>query len=208
MRVLQPAAMAACFGLVAGVSEAAQVLVPVIGPNNTFESILPVSLGAGSSVTVTFDDQAISALQTGYYYKYSLYAPVPCNDGSAGCYYGLSGIDGGPTTFDWTKSGSEKFLEAPAPQVAWTPAAHGFTLTLYPAKPCLPIAQGGSCHEIDRIYGLGLYGRASTDQPVTFEFSYGAAVPQAVPEPATWAMMIAGFGLVGSTLRRRPAIAA
>lgn len=30
----------------------------------------------------------------------------------------------------------------------------------------------------------------------------------AVPEPATWAMMIAGFGLVGSTLRRRRAIAA
>jgi hypothetical protein len=28
-----------------------------------------------------------------------------------------------------------------------------------------------------------------------------------VPEPATWAMMIAGFGLVGGTLRRRAAVA-
>ena len=28
-----------------------------------------------------------------------------------------------------------------------------------------------------------------------------------VPEPATWAMMIAGFGLVGATLRRRKAVA-
>ncbi|WP_418895818.1 PEPxxWA-CTERM sorting domain-containing protein [Sandaracinobacteroides sayramensis] len=27
--------------------------------------------------------------------------------------------------------------------------------------------------------------------------------PGAVPEPATWAMMIAGFGLVGSVARRR-----
>jgi hypothetical protein len=26
-----------------------------------------------------------------------------------------------------------------------------------------------------------------------------------VPEPATWAMMIAGFGLVGGAMRRRPA---
>lgn len=39
----------------------------------------------------------------------------------------------------------------------------------------------------------------------------GNLTPPAVPEPATWAMMIAGFGLVGTSLRRRhatPAIAA
>ena len=30
----------------------------------------------------------------------------------------------------------------------------------------------------------------------------------AVPEPAAWALMIAGFGLVGATLRRRPRLAA
>ena len=29
------------------------------------------------------------------------------------------------------------------------------------------------------------------------------AVPSGVPEPATWAMMLAGFGLVGGALRRR-----
>ena len=27
--------------------------------------------------------------------------------------------------------------------------------------------------------------------------------PSAVPEPATWAMMITGFGLAGTALRRR-----
>jgi hypothetical protein len=30
-----------------------------------------------------------------------------------------------------------------------------------------------------------------------------AAAPAAVPEPATWAMMVGGFGLVGAALRRR-----
>ncbi len=29
----------------------------------------------------------------------------------------------------------------------------------------------------------------------------------AVPEPATWAMMIIGFGLIGSTIRRRNRVA-
>ncbi len=34
---------------------------------------------------------------------------------------------------------------------------------------------------------------------------YAMASDGAVPEPATWALMIAGFGLVGTTLRRRAA---
>lgn len=37
---------------------------------------------------------------------------------------------------------------------------------------------------------------------------YDRVTPPAVPEPATWAMMIAGFGLVGSMMRRRNAQAA
>ena len=35
-----------------------------------------------------------------------------------------------------------------------------------------------------------------------FDYRY-AALPQAVPEPATWAMMILGFGVVGTALRGR-----
>lgn len=36
-----------------------------------------------------------------------------------------------------------------------------------------------------------------------FEFDNVAVVSGAVPEPATWAMMLFGFGIVGSALRRR-----
>lgn len=40
---------------------------------------------------------------------------------------------------------------------------------------------------------------------VTFTGGSGisSAITASVPEPATWAMMIAGFGLVGGTMRRR-----
>ena len=34
---------------------------------------------------------------------------------------------------------------------------------------------------------------------------FGIAI-QSVPEPATWAMMILGFGLVGGAMRRRASI--
>ncbi|QMW24588.1 PEP-CTERM sorting domain-containing protein [Sandaracinobacteroides saxicola] len=37
--------------------------------------------------------------------------------------------------------------------------------------------------------------------------TFGSATP-GIPEPATWAMMIIGFGMVGSALRRRTAVAA
>ena len=40
------------------------------------------------------------------------------------------------------------------------------------------------------------------------QFSDASFTLGAVPEPATWAMLVAGFGLVGATMRRRAAAAA
>ena len=39
-------------------------------------------------------------------------------------------------------------------------------------------------------------------------FTIGIGAPAGVPEPASWAMLIAGFGLVGATMRRRRLAAA
>ena len=49
------------------------------------------------------------------------------------------------------------------------------------------------------------YGTGTIGSGLNTTFSTGAAV---VPEPASWAMLIAGFGLVGAAARRRRAVAA
>ena len=42
----------------------------------------------------------------------------------------------------------------------------------------------------------------------TITFTYSPTISAAVPESATWAMMLAGFGLIGSGMRRRSAVKA
>ncbi len=46
---------------------------------------------------------------------------------------------------------------------------------------------------------------AGSGLSVELPFSINGAVAGAVPEPATWAMMIGGLGLVGASMRRRSA---
>jgi hypothetical protein len=50
----------------------------------------------------------------------------------------------------------------------------------------------------------GLCAGRRCNQPDLSHLSfYGTEAGEIVPEPATWAMMIAGFGLVGAAMRRR-----
>jgi hypothetical protein len=51
------------------------------------------------------------------------------------------------------------------------------------------------------LFGYGLRANLESNNP--FLLKEGA-----IPEPATWAMLIVGFGLVGSAVRRRTAVAA
>ena len=50
--------------------------------------------------------------------------------------------------------------------------------------------------------------RMASGTPGTITFTYNPTISAAVPEPATWAMMLAGFGLIGSGMRRRNAVMA
>ena len=57
---------------------------------------------------------------------------------------------------------------------------------------------------IDGLYRvtLDVTGFSGGPQSLSVDAKYGLGVA-AVPEPATWAMLIAGFGLVGGAMRRR-----
>ncbi|PZQ51094.1 MAG: hypothetical protein DI570_25035 [Phenylobacterium zucineum] len=82
---------------------------------------------------------------------------------------------------------------------------------------------GGIPHIMSAIkngFGAGFFVRANgdvyaaTDYAIDEEQAFTSlevtsrVVGVGVPEPATWALMIAGFGLAGATLRRRPAVQA
>jgi hypothetical protein len=71
----------------------------------------------------------------------------------------------------------------------------------------------GDCLGVAVCNGGFLFAKTSVSGPLVVYYqdhggfhgdSYDIRVLGAVPEPATWAMMIVGFGLVGGSLRRRP----
>jgi hypothetical protein len=55
----------------------------------------------------------------------------------------------------------------------------------------------------DVTFGNGFFGLSSTPATVYGTFSFAGASAGAVPEPASWAMMLVGFGAVGAVVRRR-----
>jgi hypothetical protein len=44
-------------------------------------------------------------------------------------------------------------------------------------------------------------------QPQGYTYQVSAPTPPPIPEPATWALMIMGFGVIGAAMRRRKAVA-
>lgn len=90
-----------------------------------------------------------------------------------------------------------------------------YTLTPYGATGSFSFPQNHSDDTLDYVYDkLSLYFWPPAPNfdgtPWTFTLSDSPITPPGgVPEPATWAMMIVGFGMIGGAVRRRrlPALA-
>lgn len=72
-----------------------------------------------------------------------------------------------------------------------------FALSAQPGDEYPEYLQSGGNY-IDGYYTLWDF---SSDNPATF--SRAAEAPAAAPEPASWALMVGGFGLAGAAMRRR-----
>jgi len=114
---------------------------------------------------------------------------------------GIGGALSGPGCTDGERvnaAGLANGFTQPAPIGCWTHQAYvqshfaalGFTKSFFDADP-------------------GFAARNPSSGPFSSLLSSGLTVTGGgVPEPATWAMMIGGFGLAGAALRRRRAVAA
>ena len=70
------------------------------------------------------------------------------------------------------------------------------------------VSDGAAISSITLTSAAGVNVDGSTGYGYAFDVTSFTLADSAVPEPATWAMMIGGFGLAGATLRRRKALAA
>jgi hypothetical protein len=196
------ATLAFCAVLSAGGASAATIDVTPQGPNHTFDTGFGTPTYTEFSVNVAFDKTAVVTLKGGYDADYTLYVNEPCFGGPVGwCYVETNPFTGGG--FDLLTAGAQPpVFDTPYSQVTWTPTEEGFTLNFYGPTKCVPVMDGGVCHELNSMKNLYLSGTTATNEPFQFTATFGEAAPRAVPEPTTWAMMILGFGLMGGALRR------
>jgi hypothetical protein len=88
-------------------------------------------------------------------------------------------------------------IVAPGLAYAWLKTPRGFS------KPCTPATIGDCSVTYEPQFGsfFGVFRTANGDDPIQLSLTIGD--PIAVPEPEAWALLIAGFGLMGAALRQR-----
>ena len=175
--------------LVVAMPAAAEIKTVALGGLSFFDAPITVALDAGSSITFTTVDKSFFA-------------------------YNPAGVSTGGTT--QVGSFGAPFYDPPQPTTYFSNRGGSFgpggelpQFVSYatPAPVPFSIVEGlvGFRFDSGRGYQYGYADLAgSTLFGVRYETTPGVAVPfGVVPEPASWALMIGGFGLIGAALRTR-----
>jgi hypothetical protein len=108
-----------------------------------------------------------------------------------------------------TISGTAGFVQVrPGPSVGFVGGGNSIVLKTYdPATEIGPVSVtfAGFDATMDTSGGVFFWQGAPTN--MTFRAELDGKIAGAVPELATWGMMLAGFGIVGAAMRRKPKVA-
>lgn len=110
---------------------------------------------------------------------------------------GIGGVTGNEYQLAFDCDTASSCIQESAPGLAsgWLETPRGFD------KPCTPSTVGNCSFHYDPQFGSfeGLFRVQTPGQPYSVVVTIGDVT--AVPEPTTWVMMIAGFGLAGAGVR-------
>ncbi|MBY0583571.1 MAG: PEPxxWA-CTERM sorting domain-containing protein [Sphingomonas sp.] len=172
----------------------------------------------GAIVALALSTVATAASATTFVYSFS------ADNGAAGAFGTLEATDNGNgsftatsgtiTTFGTIAMGSGTLIPNPnAPAPSTTPTMNGFFIIyddlLFPGQNPL-VNINGLAFNINGT-NINIYSPNGPSSYAVFDNGSTAVTPgnfslsqvAAVPEPATWAMMIVGFGMIGAGIRSR-----
>jgi hypothetical protein len=137
----------------------------------------------------------------------SLFSPTPWTSGFLDTYLGISASPSNPiggylTATQAFQAAATGFFVFQANLGTQTLPSNSGASDAALMKTGSPLAQGSFI--VAFINQSGSIG-ATANSGAIFEKG-GSIIRHGVPEPATWTMMIAGFGLAGATIRRRRAM--
>lgn len=176
------------------------------GPLGTSPNIVdPVGsfIITGASGTVVNSNIGLNTTITGIVLS-NPSSPEPSNllaPASFGHYIVANGVPG-PGGLAPGFSYDNLFYPGGSPQTATDYPFHGGFLDIYGLVVTTTSGVSMNFWSNGDFGGGATYGAGFTDGADVLDYVGDIAVT-AVPEPATWAMMIGGFGLIGASLRRR-----